>query len=107
MKVRKAIFDKRFFEKETIMALYATKKAFSVADVFGDYVQNRKKPPFGDFFRGKKADPHFQKTVKTVCLRCAPALVCRKDKSLCKGNMHKERRKLCQKEREYSLLSAV
>ena len=59
MKVRKAIFDKRFFEKKTIMALYATKKAFSEVTVFGDYVQNRNQHPFGNFFRGKKADPHF------------------------------------------------
>ena len=47
MKVRKAIFDKRIFEKETIMALYATKKAFSDVAVFGDYVQNRELHPFG------------------------------------------------------------
>jgi len=59
MKVRKAIFDKRFSEKKTIMALYATKKAFSDVAVFGDYVQNRNQHPFGHFFRGKKADPHF------------------------------------------------
>lgn len=105
MKVRKAIFDKRFFKKRTIMALYATKNAFSGATVFGKYVQNPKEHPFGKFSEGKKADPHFaKKAVKTASLRCASALVCRKDKSLCKGNMHKERRKLCQKEREYSLL---
>ncbi len=59
MKVRKAIFDKHIFEKETIMALYATKKAFSDIVVFGDYVQNRKMHPFGYFYKGKKADPHF------------------------------------------------
>ena len=58
MNVRKAIFDKRFFEKKTIMALYATKNAFSEVAVFGDYVQKRKKSPFGYFFEGKKADPH-------------------------------------------------
>ena len=57
--IRKAIFDKHFFEKETIMALYATKNAFSVADVFGDYVQKQEKYLFGDFFKEKKADPHF------------------------------------------------
>ena len=55
MKVRKAIFDKRIFEKKTIMALYATKKAFSDVAVFGDYVQNRKQHPFGYFFaEGRK-----------------------------------------------------
>ena len=59
MKVRKAIFDKRFFGKKTIMALYATKKAFSAVTVFGDYVQKQKKYLFGDFFKEKKADPHF------------------------------------------------
>ena len=63
MNVRKAIFDKRVFGKKTIMALYATKKAFSDITVFGDYVQNQRKHPFGDFFRGKKADPHFKKAV--------------------------------------------
>ena len=104
MKVRRAIFDKRFFEKRTIMALYATKIAFSDVPFFGDYVQNRRKHPFGDFFGGKKADLHFAKAVQTAAMKCAPALVCRKDKSLCKGNMHKERRKLCQKERKDSLL---
>lgn len=66
MNVRKAIFDKRFFEKETIMALYATKKAFFADVVFGEYVQKRKKCPFGDFFKGKKADPHFKKAVQTA-----------------------------------------
>ena len=50
MKVRKAIFDKHIFEKKTIMALYATKNAFSDVTVFGDYVQNRKERPFGNFF---------------------------------------------------------
>ena len=54
MKVRKAIFDKHIFGKETIMALYATKKAFSVVTVFGDYVQKRKKSPFGYFSEGRK-----------------------------------------------------
>ncbi len=63
MKVRKAIFDKRIFEKKTIMALYATKKAFSAVTVFGDSVQKRRKHPFGHFFKGKKADPHFIKAV--------------------------------------------
>lgn len=58
MKVRRAIFDKRFSEKETIMALYATKKAFSENAVFGNYVQNRRKHPFGNVFEGKKADSH-------------------------------------------------
>ena len=43
------------------MALYATKNAFSVADVFGDYVQKQEKYLFGDFFKEKKADPHFAK----------------------------------------------
>ena len=68
MNARKAIFDKQFFEKKTIMALYATKKAFSAVAVFGDYVQNRKKHPFGDFFGGKKADPHFKKAVQTALI---------------------------------------
>ncbi len=105
MKVRKAIFDKHFWEKGTIMVLYATKNAFLKCVVFGKYVQISKRRPFGHFFKGKKADPHFaKKAVQTASLRCASALVCRKDKSLCKGNMHKERRRLCQKEREYSLL---
>ena len=50
MKVRKAIFDKHIFEKKTIMALYATKNAFSGVTVFGDYVQNRKQRLFGYFY---------------------------------------------------------
>lgn len=50
MKVQKAIFDKRFFGKKTIMALYATKKAFFVNGVFGYSVQKRRKHPFGKFF---------------------------------------------------------
>lgn len=58
MNVRKAIFDKRIFEKSTIMVLYATKKAFSEVFVFGDYVQNPKKHLFGKFSGGKKADSH-------------------------------------------------
>ena len=67
MKVRKAIFDKRFSEKETIMALYATKKAFSAATVFGDYVQKQKEHPFGQFYcKGKKADSHDKKAVQTA-----------------------------------------
>ena len=66
MNVRKAIFDRRVFEKETIMVLYATKKAFSAVIVFGDYVQNRRKHPFGYFFEGKKADPHFKEAVQTA-----------------------------------------
>lgn len=67
------------------MALYATKNAFSGAVIFVDYVQNRRKRPFGHFFRGKKADLHFTKAVQTARGKCATALVCRKDKSLCKG----------------------
>ncbi len=54
MNVRKAIFDKRFLEKKAIMALYATKNAFSVAVVFGDYVQKQKKYLFGDFSKRRK-----------------------------------------------------
>ena len=61
MNARKAIFDKRFFEKKTIMALYATKILFSESTFFGDYVQKQKKYLFGDFFKEKKADPHFAK----------------------------------------------
>ena len=105
MKVLKAIFDKRFWEKGTIMVLYATKNAFLERAVFGKNVQNPKKLPFGNYFQREESRPTFcEKAVQTASLRCASALVCRKDKSLCKGNMHKERRKLCQKEREYSLL---
>ena len=66
MKARKAIFDKRIFGKKTIMALYATKKAFSVIVVFVETVQKQKQRPFGHYFKGKKADPHFMKAVKTA-----------------------------------------
>mgnify|MGYP003304257067 CR=1 FL=1 len=78
MKVRRAIFDKHIFEKETIMALYATKNAFSEVTVFGDYVQKQKKYLFGDFFKEKKPwsevkdallghylKPYFQKILHT------------------------------------------
>ena len=61
MNVRKAIFDKRFFEKQTIMVLYATKNAFSGRTVFGKSVQNPKKLLFGHFFKEQKADSHFAK----------------------------------------------
>ncbi len=61
MKVLKAIFDKRFWEKGTIMVLYATKNAFLERMFFGNNVQNPKKHPFGKFSKGKKADPHFAK----------------------------------------------
>lgn len=54
MKVRRAIFDKRFFEKKTIMALYATKKAFSDSPFFGDCVQKRRKSPFGYFYNKRE-----------------------------------------------------
>ena len=66
MKARKAIFDKRIFEKETIMALYATKKAFSVIVVFVKSVQKQKGRPFSHYFKGQKADPHFMKAVQTA-----------------------------------------
>ena len=59
MKVRKAIFDKRFFEKQTIMVLYATKNAFSEVAVFGDYVQKPKKLPFGDFSQRERSRSTF------------------------------------------------
>ena len=59
MKVRKAIFDKRIFEKKTIMALYATKNAFSDVTVFGDYVQNRKQRLFGYFYQREESRPAF------------------------------------------------
>ncbi len=61
MKVRKAIFDRRFFRKKTIMALYATKNAFSDVAVFGDYVQNRKQHPFGYFFQREESRSTFYK----------------------------------------------
>ena len=61
MKVLKAIFDKRFWEKGTIMVLYATKNAFSDRAVFGKNVQNPKKLLFGHFFKEQKADSHFAK----------------------------------------------
>ncbi|MBQ8799095.1 MAG: hypothetical protein IJZ55_05980 [Lachnospiraceae bacterium] len=48
------------------MALYATKKAFSVIAVFGESVQKRESIPFGNYFKGKKADPHFMKAVQTA-----------------------------------------
>ena len=64
MNVRKAIFDKRVFGKKTIMALYATKKAFSEVIVFGDYVQNPKKYLFGQFFQ--REESRF-----TFCKGCA------------------------------------
>ena len=67
MKVLKAIFDKRFWEKGTIMVLYATKIAFLERTVFGNNVQNPKKRPFGKFSKGKEADPHFaRKAVQTA-----------------------------------------
>ena len=56
MRVRKAIFDKRFFEKKTIMALYATKILFSESTFFGDYVQKQKKKVFGIFSQRQEAD---------------------------------------------------
>ena len=59
MNVRKAIFDKRVFGKKTIMALYATKKAFSDVTVFGDYVQKQRKHPFGDFFQREESRSAF------------------------------------------------
>ena len=55
MKVRKAIIDKRFLKKGTIMALYATKKSFSEVAFFGDYVQKRRKSPFGDFYQREES----------------------------------------------------
>ena len=55
MKVRRAIFDKRYFEKKTIMALYATKKAFSGSPFFGDCVQKRRKSPFGQFYKREES----------------------------------------------------
>ena len=61
MKVRKAIFDKRFFGKKTIIALYATKNAFSEVAVFGDYVQNPNQHLFGDFFQREESRSTFYK----------------------------------------------
>ena len=61
MNVRRAIFDKRFFDKSTIMALYATKKAFSEGTVFGDYVQNPGKYLFGEFFQREESRFTFYK----------------------------------------------
>ena len=50
------------------MALYTTKKSFFAVAFFGDNVQKRKKSPFGDFFRGKKADSHFGEVAKNSLL---------------------------------------
>jgi len=59
MKVRKAIFDKRFFGKKTIMALYATKNAFSDCTFFGDCVQKQRKSPFGHFYKREESRSAF------------------------------------------------
>ena len=61
MNVRRAIFDRRIFENKTIMGLYATKKAFSAVTVFGDYVQKRRKHPFGYFFQREESRSTFYK----------------------------------------------
>ena len=59
MKARKAIFDKRIFEKKTIMALYPTKNALSDVTVFGDDVQNRKQRLFGYFYQREESRSAF------------------------------------------------
>ena len=54
MKNQKAIFDKRFFEKKTIMALYATKILFPAALFLVIMYKNGKRKSLVIFIKDRK-----------------------------------------------------
>jgi len=58
MRIRRAIFDKRFSEKGTIMALYDTKNLFPIPSFLVKMYKWRGEKTFGNIYQRKKADTH-------------------------------------------------
>ena len=66
MKVRKAIFDKRVFEKKTIMDLYATKKLFPMLLFLVIMYKIGNSIPFGEFSHREESRFAFYKAVQAA-----------------------------------------